>query len=75
MSPKQWVFAPDSGGVKMPEAVKQRTEARLHRYAEQHLAGRYTRLDIRFKGQFCYVERSTFNASYSLPLLTCGSLD
>ena len=58
VSAKQGVFAPDSGGVKIPEAVKQRTEARLHRYAEEYFAGRYTRLDIRFKGQFCYVERS-----------------
>ena len=58
MSSKQRGFAPDSGGVKIPEAVKQRTKARLHRYADQHLAGRYTRLDIRFKGQFYHVERS-----------------
>ena len=59
MSPKQGVFAPDSGGVKIPEAVKQRTEARLHRYAEEYFAGRYTRLDIRFKGQFCYIDAYT----------------
>lgn len=26
MSRKQWVFDPDSGGVKVPEAVKRRTE-------------------------------------------------
>jgi hypothetical protein len=53
---KTWVFAPDSGGVKIPEGVKVRTEARLRRYAEEHFAGRYTRLDIRFRGQFCYVD-------------------
>ncbi len=60
MAPRrQWVFAPDSGGVRIPEPVKRRTEARLRRYAEEHFAGRYTRLDIRFRGQFCYVDAYT----------------
>jgi hypothetical protein len=58
MSPgqKQWVFSPDSGGVKIPEAVKRRTQERIRRYAEAHFAGRYTRLDVRFRGQFCYID-------------------
>lgn len=55
----QWGFAPDSGGVRISDSVKQRTEARLRRYAEEHFAGRYTRLDIRFRGQFCYVDAYT----------------
>jgi hypothetical protein len=52
----QWVFAPDSGGTRILDAAKQRTETRIRSYAEQHFAGRYTRLDIRFCGQFCYVD-------------------
>jgi hypothetical protein len=59
MPPKQWLFDPDSGGKKIPEAVQRRTEARLRRHAEEHLAGRYTRLDIRFRGQFCYMDAYT----------------
>ncbi|MCL4300043.1 MAG: hypothetical protein KJ077_30195 [Anaerolineae bacterium] len=59
MPQKQWVFAPDSGGVKISEAVKQRTEQRLRRYAEAHFASHYSRLDIRFKGQFCYIDAYT----------------
>lgn len=59
MSPKRWVFAPDSGGVKIKDAVKRRTEERIRRYAETHFAGRYTRLEIRFRGQFCYVDAYT----------------
>lgn len=57
MSPLQgrWGFAPDSGGVRIPEPVKRRTEERLRRYAERHFGGLSTRLDIRFRGQFCYV--------------------
>ncbi|MBL7065748.1 MAG: hypothetical protein ISS49_16340 [Anaerolineae bacterium] len=59
MSPKRWVFDPNSGGVKIEEAVKRRIEERIRRYAETCFAGRYTRLDIRFRGQFCYVDAYT----------------
>jgi hypothetical protein len=59
MPSKRWVFDPDSGGIKIPETVKRRTENRLRRYAETHFADRYTRLDIRFRGQFCYVDAYT----------------
>jgi hypothetical protein len=59
MSRKQWGFDPDSGGVKVPEAVKHRTEERIQRYAEAHFSGRYTRLDIRFRAQFCYFDAYT----------------
>ena len=59
MSSKQWVFDPDSGGAKISEAVKRRTEARIRRYAEENYAGQYTRLDIRFRAQFCYIDAYT----------------
>ena len=32
------------------------TEERVRRYAEKHYAGRYTRLDIHFRGHFCYID-------------------
>ena len=56
---RTWVFDPDSGGKPISELVKRRTEERLRRYADQHFAGRYTRLDIRFRGQFCYIDAYT----------------
>jgi hypothetical protein len=56
---RRWVFDPDTGGTRIPEAVKRRTEARLRHYAEQHFAGCYTRLDLRFRGQFCYIDAYT----------------
>ena len=56
---KTWVFSPDSGGKKIPDPVKRRTEARLLRHAEEHFAGWYTRLEIRFRGQFCYIDAYT----------------
>jgi len=56
---KQWVFDPDRGGKGIPEVVRRRTEDRLFRYAEEQFAGRYTRLEIRFRGQFCYIDAYT----------------
>jgi hypothetical protein len=53
------VFAPNSGGKTIPEPVRHRTERRLQTYAAEHFAGRYTRLDIRFRAQFCYVDAFT----------------
>jgi hypothetical protein len=63
MPPRRWVFDPGSGGVKIKEATKRRTEDRIRRYAEKHFGNRYTRLDIRFRGQFCYVDAYTEPAS------------
>ena len=59
MPAKKWGSDPDSGGVKIPETVRYRTEARIRRYAEEHFAGRYTRLEIRFRAQFCYIDAYT----------------
>lgn len=66
MSGKQWVFDPDSGGVKIPATVKRSTEQRIRAYAEAHFSGKYTRLDIRFRSQFCYID------AYTEPVLTEG---
>ena len=54
-----WVWSPDRGGLRIPEPVQRRTEARLRRCAEEYFAGRYTRLEIRFRGQFCYIDAYT----------------
>jgi hypothetical protein len=51
-----WVFDPDSGGQKIPERVKTDVKRRIERLAEEKFKGQYTRLDIRFRGQFCYVD-------------------
>ena len=54
MSP--WVQDPNSGGVKIPKAVQERVKQRLLQYAEVHYSGKFTRLDIRFRSQFCYID-------------------
>ena len=51
-----WVLNPNSGGKPIPESVQRSVDARLCSFAEKHYAGRYSRLDIRFRGQFCYVD-------------------
>lgn len=59
MARRGWYFAPDSGGRPIPDLVRRRTEERIRRHAEQHFAGRYTRLEIRFRNPFCYIDAYT----------------
>lgn len=51
-----WVYDPHSGGVKIPSAVKDRTEQRVRSYAASRYAGKFTRLEIRFRGALCYID-------------------
>jgi hypothetical protein len=53
---RQWVFNPHSGGVKIPAAVRARTMERIEKYAAKHSAGKYTHLEIRFRGALCYID-------------------
>lgn len=61
-----WYFDPNSGGQKISERVKVDIKKRIEAYAAAHFAGKYTRLDIRFRGQFCYID------AYTEPVLTEG---
>lgn len=54
-----WVYDPHSGGVKIPQAVRTRTEQRIQSYAEAHYGGKFKRLDVRFRGVFCYIDAYT----------------
>lgn len=56
---RRWVQDPHSGGIKIPNTVRERTRNRILAYAEKHYAGAYTRLDVRFRGQFCYLDAYT----------------
>lgn len=53
---KVWINDPHSGGVKIPERIKESVKNRIVGYAETHYAGKYTRIDVRFKGHFCYID-------------------
>ena len=51
-----WVLNFQTGGVNVSPAVRKRTERRIRAYAHKHYAGKFTRLDIRFRGQLCYID-------------------
>jgi hypothetical protein len=57
-------IAPHSGGKRIPEALKPRLEARIRRYAVEHFAGRYTRIESRFRGQVWYKLSGTRNSPF-----------
>ena len=54
-----WVYDPHSGGVNIPDRVKERTRKRILDYAKRHYEGKFIRLDIRFRRQFCYIDAYT----------------
>lgn len=56
---RAFVRDPHAGGVKIPEAVRRRTEQRLQDYANAHYAGKFIRIDIRFRAAFCYIDAYT----------------
>ena len=51
-----WVYSPDSGGKKIPAVVQADVIKRINRLAQEQYKGRYIRLDIRFRAQFCYMD-------------------
>ena len=59
MMKKVWVKDPHSGGVKIPEGITDSVRNRIVGYAEEHYAGKYVRIDVRFKGCFCYIDAYT----------------
>jgi hypothetical protein len=56
---RAWTLNPHAGGVPIPDTLKEETKRRLLAHAEKHYAGRYARLDVRFKGALCYIDAFT----------------
>lgn len=56
MAKKGWVYSPGSGGLKIPGHKKPQIKQRIEKFAAENYAGKYTRLEIRFRGQFCYID-------------------
>lgn len=56
---RQWVFDPGSGGKKIPKEVQEDIEKRIHLIAREQFKGSYTRLEIHFRSQFCYIDAYT----------------
>jgi hypothetical protein len=61
MSPRggYWVFDPNSGGKKIPATVQVDVVKRINQVAQELYEGAYTRLDIHFRNQFCYIDAFT----------------
>ncbi len=46
-------------GKTIPLGVKARTERRILDYAAKHAAGKFTRVEVRFRGALCYIDAYT----------------
>jgi hypothetical protein len=51
-----WIYNPHTGGKSIPPAVKARTQRRILDHANQHHPGKFTRIDVRFRGALCYID-------------------
>ncbi len=56
MQKKTWVYNPQSGGVKIPQNIQPRIRQRILAHAKKRYAGKYNRIRVRFRGQFCYID-------------------
>ena len=54
-----WVRDPHSGGTKIPEALKVATRKTVLEYANKNYAGKFIKIDVRFRGQLCYIDAYT----------------
>jgi len=51
-----WSYKPRTGGKAIPPNVQERTRQRILKYANQHYPGKFTRVDVRFRGAHCYID-------------------
>lgn len=65
----RWVMNPHTGGVPLTPSAKAEAERRLRAHGERCYAGKYRRLDIRFRGALCYI--SAVTAESDLPMNLC----
>jgi hypothetical protein len=56
---KTWMFNPHTGGLKIGSSKQWEVRQRIKRHAASKYAGRYNRLDIRFRGALCYIDAFT----------------
>jgi hypothetical protein len=67
MRRKVWTLTPHSGGRKISPNTQADVRKRIHEHAEKNYAGKYSRLDIKFRGALCYID------AYKEPIL--GKVD
>jgi len=50
-----WIYDPQSGGRKIPDSIQPTIRQRILDHAEKHYSGKYNRIEVRFRGKFCYI--------------------
>lgn len=53
---REWVFNPSAGGKKIPDYEQEGIRQRILKYADENYAGKFTRIDVRFRGKYCYID-------------------
>jgi hypothetical protein len=49
-------YNPHAGGKKIPPASQERIRHRILAHAEKNYSGKFHKIDVRFKNQFCYID-------------------
>ncbi len=50
------MFAPHSGGSPIPPVLQNETRRRIVAHADRHYRAGFDRIDVWFRGQFCYID-------------------
>ena len=53
---KVWMLDPHSGGRQIPEIERPLIQKRILDHAQRKYSGKYTSIDVKFKGVFCYID-------------------
>jgi hypothetical protein len=53
---RQWVIDPHSGGEPITAATQDVVRQRILDHAQKYHAGKFTRIDVRFRGALCYID-------------------
>lgn len=53
---RQLVLDPHHGGWPIPAATQDIIRQRILDHAQKHYAGKFTRIDVRFRGAMCYID-------------------
>ena len=59
MTTRQWTFDPERGGTAIPAEKRVLVAERIEKHAQKLYAGKFTSLNIRFRGALCYIDAYT----------------
>ena len=54
-----WVYDPHSGGISVPQSMQDVIRKRIIKHADNNYSGKFTRIDVIFRGKFCYIDAYT----------------